>query len=432
MLVDYIKFEGFRAILLGYAGTDDGFVYLRMLGAHNAVKAIWACLVGSPKSQAEKWAAMRVGDERGIKPQKGVKYRTVSARLPHGLLDLAMLHPQATTADVDDDGEVPLYFVLSKGKAGSPAGFFERLNRRLHLPLLPEWETWLWRDGLNGIMASGRMGKRYTIHEMAAIGQARVFRVSTNGARETWQAIVEKNARLLRVALTAAQVVGLRGWVGEAGKETDDSDPLAPHLASLLAKLQSLAEGGRLDVTIAEAVCLYEHVRGIAEVLPAGGEERAAWVVLRETLHGFLVEAAEKGFVFVADWHVEREVQQVEQQGTLPYDRQHGIGGKLILAVRRLKKHYKPGTGDGKLPAEAAAALQDAAAALSALQAQGFGQEAEKAMYDYYMPILAQLQQAHADEVYPESVGMIAAYRGSYYLERVQEKRTPAAFGLEV
>jgi hypothetical protein len=431
MFVNHIKFEGFQAILLGYAKTDDGFVYLRMLGAHNAVKAIWACLVGSPQSEAKNWAAIQVGSQTGIKPQKGVHYKTISARLPHGLLDLAMLHPQATTADVDDDEAAPLYFVLGQGQAGPPAGFFERLNRRLHLPLLPGWEAWLWRDGLDGVMMPGR-GKKRTVYELTATGQDRVFRVSTNGAKETWQAIVEKNARLLRVALTAAQVAALRGWTGEAGKETGGDDPLAPRLASLLAKLQGMDGGGHLDVSIAEAACLHEEVRSVAEVLPAGSEERAAWVVLRETLHGFLVEAVEKGFVFVADWRIEREVEQVEQQGMLPYDNQHSIGGSLVYAVRKLKRHYKPGTGDGKPPAEAAAALQKAAAALAALQVQGFGQEAERAMYDYYMPILAQLQQARADEVYPESVGMIAAYQGSYYLERVQEKRTPAAFGLEV
>jgi hypothetical protein len=35
--------------------------------------------------------------------------RKKSRARPHGLLDLAILHPQATTADVDDDEEAPLY-----------------------------------------------------------------------------------------------------------------------------------------------------------------------------------------------------------------------------------------------------------------------------------------------------------------------------------
>ncbi len=50
-----IKYEGFTAYILGYAKTDEGFVYLRMVGPHNAVKAIWATLVGAQKTQKEKW-----------------------------------------------------------------------------------------------------------------------------------------------------------------------------------------------------------------------------------------------------------------------------------------------------------------------------------------------------------------------------------------
>lgn len=399
----FITFKGFRAIVLGYAKTDSGFVYLRMAGEHNAVKAIWACLVGSRESQQKKWAEIQVGPYSGILPIEGIQYRTIQASLPHGCLDLAMLHPAMTAADVAGHDESPLYFIKSTDQSGPPPAFFERLSNRLHLPLLPEWADWLWADGLAGLPSDYASNR--AIFPLDTLGDDRVYLVYTNGVKALWQKIIKRNASLLRLPANEALVTA---WQSCGGTITGNVE--------------------YIDVSLAQAVYLYDQAREVAKT--ASGEGRAAWMILREQLYGFLNRAVEEGLITVVGWDVKQEVEKSLRTGVLPYDDKHDISGSLIYAARKLKRHYEPGRGDGLLPEKAVESLNRAEQALVGLSGQmaGFVSEAEQSLYAYYQPIAEQLRQAMDNQTYPGSVGMIRPYQGTYYMDRVREIKTPAKF----
>ncbi len=386
-----IKHEGFTAYILGYAKTDEGFVYLRMVGPHNAVKAIWATLVGAQKTQKEKWQRIQVGPSTGIAPVKGVRYQTFQATLKGGYLDLAMVHPNATIQP-DETGPSILYFIQPKGVDGPPPGFFERLNSHLPLPLLPDWEDWLWHDALNG--PNGWQ----TIFPLVTIGVDQVYQVSLLGdALRRWKTIIKKNASLVRVSL---QDINLASW----------DDPLA-------AKLR----GQYADITLDEAIRLYDHVRDYADA--KHGSERAAWVILREQLYIRLKQEYLDGVIAVYDWNETQETVQIERRGRHPYDVRNRIGKNAIYATKKMKRHYKQ-SGDGILPRRGQEALDFAIQALDQASPN-----TEQSLLDYYNPILAELQQAHAEKRRPD-LDNVVEYWGVYHEPKIKTIRDPRSFAI--
>lgn len=140
-----IKMKGVEAICLDLVDNRDGFLYLRMVGAEVAVNAIWAKLSARDRRKYGAGVEVHKSGEKyatHINAQKHVTYRTLRSRLQNGMVDLAMIHPILTVTEDNSDG-----FHLLTYDEGTPAGFFERLNKALSIPLKPEWADWLWTEG---------------------------------------------------------------------------------------------------------------------------------------------------------------------------------------------------------------------------------------------------------------------------------------------
>lgn len=142
-----ITFHQLSAILLDFVDSSDGFLYLRLVGAESTVNAIWARL-SAKEGRGKKWtSAVQIPITGQSYPKrvaacKGVTYRTLRARLPSGMVDLAMIHPLLTVAEDSERG-----FYLVTYDQGCPPAFFARLNQCLSIPLKPDWAAWLWRCG---------------------------------------------------------------------------------------------------------------------------------------------------------------------------------------------------------------------------------------------------------------------------------------------
>ena len=147
-MLNTIKFASLEALLIDFIDSQDGFLYLRMVGAETIIGAIWAKLSGK-EGRGKKWTSDVTIPIPGrqypdhIAAQKGVTYKTIRTRLPSGYVDLAMIHPLLTVAE-----DSPKGFYLLSYEDGMPANFFGRLNKALSIPLKPEWAEWLWKEGL--------------------------------------------------------------------------------------------------------------------------------------------------------------------------------------------------------------------------------------------------------------------------------------------
>ncbi len=146
-MIHTIKFNKLSAILLDFVDSYDGFLYLRIVGPETVVGAIWAKLSGK-EGRGKKWSSEVSIPLAGqsypqrVAAQKGVTYRTLRSRLPSGMVDLALVHPGLTVIEDSERG-----FYLLSYEPGVPAGFFERLNQSLSIPLKPVWAPWLWELG---------------------------------------------------------------------------------------------------------------------------------------------------------------------------------------------------------------------------------------------------------------------------------------------
>jgi hypothetical protein len=142
-----IKFKELSAMLLDFVDHTDGFLYLRMVGPETAVNAIWAQL-SARDTRGQKWGSEVSIPSPGrsypqyVTAQKNINYRTLRRRLPSGMVDLALVHPRLTVAE-----DTTHSFYLLTYDQELPAGFFERLNQCLSIPLKPEWDGWLWTEG---------------------------------------------------------------------------------------------------------------------------------------------------------------------------------------------------------------------------------------------------------------------------------------------
>jgi hypothetical protein len=146
-VIHTINFGKLSAMLLDFVDSQDGFLFLRMVGAETAVNAIWARL-SAREGRGKKWGSEVSIPLAGrsypqyVAAQKHVTYRTLRTRLSSGMIDLALVHPILTVAE---DSERGLYLLTYE--QGLPSGFFDRLNKSLSIPLKPEWAPWLWEQG---------------------------------------------------------------------------------------------------------------------------------------------------------------------------------------------------------------------------------------------------------------------------------------------
>lgn len=142
-----IHFGKLSALLVDFVDQPDGFFYLRMAGAEPTVNAIWAYL-SAKDSRRQKWSSAVQIPAPGksyphrVAAEKSVTYRTLRARLPSGMVDMAMIHPRLTVAEDNEQG-----FFLLTDETGVPTGFFARLNKCLAIPIRANWTDWLWIQG---------------------------------------------------------------------------------------------------------------------------------------------------------------------------------------------------------------------------------------------------------------------------------------------
>jgi hypothetical protein len=221
-----IHFQKLSAILVDLVDssyTEGGFLYLRMVGEEPTINAIWSRL--SAREYREKKYQTEVTVEipgqaypDRVAAQK-VVYKTLRARLPSGLVDLAMLHPRLTVSEDNEQG-----FFLLTYETGTPTGFFARLNRCLSIPLKEEWADWLWREGqqqhtwltIEGkeVRSGGQTSEQEQLVQTAQTpiyryeGQGRVacYRVRTQGLhKEAWLKIIREQLDL-GIPLYPAQI----------------------------------------------------------------------------------------------------------------------------------------------------------------------------------------------------------------------------------
>ena len=141
-----IQFKKLQAVCLDFVPNQEGLYYLRMVGPETVVNAIWARLSSDNHyrgSLGESGVVILAEQKEGASLMKSTKYKTIRVRLPGGMVDICIIHPKFTVADDSPEG----FFILTYDK-DTPGGFFHRLNRSLAIPLLPEWEKWLWSEGI--------------------------------------------------------------------------------------------------------------------------------------------------------------------------------------------------------------------------------------------------------------------------------------------
>ncbi len=263
-----IQFHDLSAILLDLVDgsyTDGGFLYLRMVGEEPTVNAIWSRLSARAYREKKYDSGVQVevpGQQypEGIAAQK-VVYKTLRARLPNGLIDLAMIHPRLTVSEDNEQG-----FFLLTYESGVPDGFFARLNRCLSIPLKEAWADWLWIEGQKQqswltIETKQESHKGETveteqvvqtsqtpIHPYKSEGEVACYRVRTAGQyKDAWLKIIREQLDL-GIPLFPAQIGRVEGyeealwsiypqtsdqWILAYGEETTLTGPT---LEFLLAK----------------------------------------------------------------------------------------------------------------------------------------------------------------------------------------------------
>lgn len=208
------RFKKLTTAVLDFVPDDDGFYYLRMVGFEIVVNAIWARLSArdsrGPAYSSGVSLCSGDGYEKGASAGKGVRYRTIRSRLPGGMVDLAMIHPLLTVSEDSLAG-----FHLLSYDEDIPRGFFHRLNRSLAVPLLPEWEIWLWSAGQE-LQSFKSLKKDYTwnagervetevltevdltpIQSKDGLGEVRCYQVVCCGKyREAWLKIIREQLGL--------------------------------------------------------------------------------------------------------------------------------------------------------------------------------------------------------------------------------------------
>ena len=226
-----IQFNELSAILLDLVDgsySDGGFLYLRMVGEEPTVNAIWSRLSAREYREKKYESGVQVeipGRQYAeyLAAQK-VVYKTLRARLPTGLIDLAMIHPRLTVSEDNEQG-----FLLLTYESGVPGGFFTRLNRCLSIPLKDEWQAWLWTEGQKQqswltIERKETPGNDQVVQEQLvqtsqtpisryeSRGQVTCYRVETAGPyKEAWLKII-RDQLALAIPLFPARIGQVQGY----------------------------------------------------------------------------------------------------------------------------------------------------------------------------------------------------------------------------
>ena len=142
----------------GFSATVDAFAwepdpdpgarqmrlwFLSLLGPQESVKALWARLV---KSEVVTLSFEGLGNAHfcALAPEGPRAWRFYTANLRAAAAYHAVLVPEAALYG----GERPDFLLLVRQPEEAPMLHYRFLNRRLDLPLHPEWASWLWDRAL--------------------------------------------------------------------------------------------------------------------------------------------------------------------------------------------------------------------------------------------------------------------------------------------
>ena len=134
----------------GYAVDEHVLVMLDAVGYKTSCKSIWATTVNSPRKfyTITPRVAVSGGDVRKT------KYRAFWMELPEqNAHNMVVCHTRLLDAAPMPGEVLPFYVVTGSAdaevnKCMQYRRFVALLNQALDVPILPEWATWLWAQGL--------------------------------------------------------------------------------------------------------------------------------------------------------------------------------------------------------------------------------------------------------------------------------------------
>lgn len=145
--------NGFTATCDAFVAKDDGKTFaelklLSVIGSQQAVKAISAAIL---KSNAEAVGLRPEKDESDLPRLSALRqpmshWRTRTMRLPQ----TKAWHTLIYSVALEYNREEPGFVLLGEPGAGNAVDrHLQFLNRRIALPIHPEWKDWLWQRGLH-------------------------------------------------------------------------------------------------------------------------------------------------------------------------------------------------------------------------------------------------------------------------------------------
>lgn len=141
----------------------SGLVLLSVFGNRNAVKAVWATLVGS-SGKRNRHESVLVG-EHYVRRMDDAVYSTIQAPLGEGQIHMVLLHASAT--------QQSSIFESSFYQMGPSAEtrYFARLSQLCPVPLRRKWRDDIWAIGLEGELIVPLEGFGMTIHQIDTTGE---------------------------------------------------------------------------------------------------------------------------------------------------------------------------------------------------------------------------------------------------------------------
>ena len=172
-LMGSVSFGGLRAYGLGYALDSDteGTIYLSLVGYRAAVRGVWAALMDN--------RAVEIANQLLRRAEGAYVSRTV--QLPESGLDhMLLLHHQAALTQLEPG---VTFYLLNANDEPPIERFIAMLDRATAAPLLLNWGTDLWKQGL----------KNKLIEPLADTRGVEAWRISADS--ELWLALIEKGIR---------------------------------------------------------------------------------------------------------------------------------------------------------------------------------------------------------------------------------------------
>lgn len=152
-----ITVSGWSATVDGFAlSADNELYFLSMLGAHTSLKAIWAGLLKHPPARAwlqpgilgvdsDEGGGTGLGEYREcyVPYETWGTWTTRLTRLP----STRGWHAMAYTRLGEYDNSKESFLLLPRDSDNERELYYRYLNRRMTLPMLPEWADYLWKWG---------------------------------------------------------------------------------------------------------------------------------------------------------------------------------------------------------------------------------------------------------------------------------------------